>query len=357
MANKYLVISPNGYGNIGDDICAYGGKAAIEHVDPSAEVVITRPPMKTALIDAADYVVLSGGGIIYDRAEKNVANYMNYLDEANKRGKKSAVLGVGVQGIVTDEGRERYRKSLALSEFISVRTQEDVDMLAEIGLKDVQATFDIAFLVPPLLESMPVSWLRRRKEQKLLASSGKPRIGICMINLRMLKRANYPGSEFEDFDNTMDEFIARAKDSFDIYLIQHAGEDGKLMRALAKQHGVTFVPYAKIEDAPTTYRLIKSLDLMIGVRLHSISLALMAGVPTIAVGSNGAKQKRLIDYALPSMKDQFFSFKDVPKLRKTLQKIAKTGEIQQTPLPKSERDKISKLNNANLALLKKLIKD
>jgi polysaccharide pyruvyl transferase WcaK-like protein len=171
----------------------------------------------------------------------------------------------------------------------------------------------------------------------------------------MLKRANYEDSVFERFDQVMEEFIASAKDSFDIFLIQHAGEDGKLMRTLAKKHNATFVPYKSISDAPVTYSLIQSLDLMIGVRLHSIALGIMAGVPTIAIGSVGAKQKRLIDYALPSMKDQFYGFTDVEKLDTTLKEIISSGKIHQNVLSDKDLKNVKSLNLKNRMLLEKMI--
>ena len=74
MANKYLVISPNGYGNIGDDICAFSGRYAIEQADPKAEVIITRPPMHTRLVEWADYIILIDGSILYYREPKKLAN-------------------------------------------------------------------------------------------------------------------------------------------------------------------------------------------------------------------------------------------------------------------------------------------
>ncbi len=355
MKRSYLVVSPNNYGNIGDDICAYGGKALIETVDPAATVIIANPPVKPGLVAECDYVILSGGGIIYDRAEKNLENYMDFIEEAERQNKKSAVLGVGVQGIVTDEGRARYAHTLNKCEFVSVRTKEDVKLLDEAGFKNAQATFDIAFSVPQLLESMPLKWKQQRRRKKVLATTGRPRIGICLINLKMLKRDNYPNSVFERFDMVMESFIRDARGKFDVYLIQHAGEDGKLMKALAKKHGATFVPYKTIDDAPVTYDLIKSLDLMIGVRLHSIALGVMAGVPTIAIGSSGAKQKRLIDYAIPSMKKQFFTFNDVDKLETELQDIISSQKITQKPISPNDAKGIQKHNAKNKQLLKELL--
>lgn len=358
MANKYLVISPNGFGNIGDDICAFSGRYMIERADPDAEVIVSQPPMKTGLVEWADFVILSGGGILYDRAPKNLENYMDYIDKAAELGKKSAVVGVGVQGIVTDEGKARYVESLSKCEFVSVRTEEDKKLLDDIGFKSAVATFDVAFSTPEMVKKINpklglIRQFRTQRLQKKIASSNKPKIGICLINLKMLKRDKYEGV-FSEFDESMEDFIKSAKDKFDIYLIQHAKEDGKQMMEIAKRQGVTFVPYRDISDLPLIYGLYEKLDLMIGVRLHSIALGVMSGVPTIGIGSATAKQKRLADYALPTLQKQFYSFTEVDKLSSLLNKISETGKIPVSAISKMEAAKVSKLNGLNLGLIKDL---
>jgi polysaccharide pyruvyl transferase WcaK-like protein len=165
MRHKYLVISPNGYGNAGDDLCAYCGRFAITQTDRDAEIRIGRPPMRRSVVDWADVVVLSGGGILYDRELKNVDNYMRYVDYAVSRGKRAAVLGAGVQGIVTEDGRRRYRESLARCAFVSVRTAEDKRALDAIGFNRATATLDIAFFARAMLRELdgaPGAMRRRR---------------------------------------------------------------------------------------------------------------------------------------------------------------------------------------------------
>jgi polysaccharide pyruvyl transferase WcaK-like protein len=360
MAHKYLVISPNNYGNVGDDICAYAGKKAIEKVDPKAEVIVSQPPMDVGLIKWADYVILSGGGIIYDRAWDNVANYMQYIDKAHELGKKSAVLGVGVQGVVTEEGKQIYRETLEKCEFVSVRTEEDKKLLDETGFTKGVASFDIAYFTPDMLSDIPVGLWKRLKAQRLntkLKMSTKPKFGICMINLRMLKGDSYDGSPFADFDSAIEDFINNGRDKFDIYLMQHAKEDGKLMKALADKYNVTFVPYKDITDLPSLFKLYKSLDGMLGVRLHSIALGLMSKKPVIGIGSATAKQLRLANYGLPTLKKQFFTFGQVEKLQILLGEILDSTKMPISRLSNDEFKYIEEKNNINLELLKKMIND
>jgi len=359
MANKYLVISPNGYGNIGDDICAFSGRYAIEQADPKAEVIISRPPMNTRLVEWADYVILSGGGILYDRAPKNVDNYMSYIDKANELGKKSAVMGVGVQGIVTEQGKKRYQSSLAKCEFVSVRTDEDKKLLADIGFKSAKTTFDIAFFTTKMAKMIKPGFnvsrtYKSRRLELILERSTKPKIGICMINLKMLKRQNY-GGNFKRFDEAVESFASSANKDFDVFFIQHAKEDGRLMKSVAKKTKATFVSYRDINDLPKIVNLYQNLDLMIGVRLHSIALGMMYDVPTIGIGSSNAKQLRLANYALPTLNNQFYTFEDVAQLENQLSKILKTKQITQAKLSSKEKDFIRLHNQANVELLRQMI--
>lgn len=337
---------------MGDDICAYAGKYAVEQVDPNAEVIVSAPPMKVSDIKWADYIILSGGGILYDREPSNVENYLQYIDKASKLGKKSAVLGVGVQGIVTEEGKRRYKKSLSKCEFVSVRTKKDKQLLDETGFTDSVATFDIAYLTPSYVKEIKSSFWKRYKDKP--KPKNKPRVGICMINLRMLKGDAYDGV-FKEFDNTIEKFIDQARKDFDIFLIQHANEDAKVMKPLAYKYDITFVPYKSIQDLPGLFRLYKTLDLMIGVRLHSIALGIMAEVPVIGIGSSSAKQLRLANYGLPTLKSQFYTFNNVKKLSKSLQRITDDKSIHQNILSTDEYSYITSMNNENLKLLREMV--
>src|SRR5687767_877410 len=104
-----LIVAAHGYGNVGDDICAHSGAYLVSQTDPKLKTIITSPPYNPLVVRKADAVILSGGGIIYDRAEENVDNYLRYLEYGQKKGLPTAVIGIGVQGIVTDRGKQRYR--------------------------------------------------------------------------------------------------------------------------------------------------------------------------------------------------------------------------------------------------------
>lgn len=354
-----LIISPNGYGNVGDDICALAGSWAVKKVRPDAVCKISSPPMKKAEMNWADVVILSGGGVIYDREESNVNNYMQYIDKAYELGKKSAVLGVGIQGIVTQKGAERYKESLSKCEFVSVRTEKDKELLDKTGFTGSVPTFDIAYFIDKYVaENAPLSLRASRAARKLniIRNNEKKNIGIVTINLKMLKKDKY-GGVFKDFDTTIESFIRKNKEKYNILLLQHAKEDGKQMKQLARKYGVTFVPYKKTKDIFKLYDIYSSLDAMIGVRLHSIALGIISKTKVVGVGSTAAKQFRLANHGLPTLKEQFCALNEagISKLQRYLEKPDSNLFEELKTLSSEEYDYIEEKNKINLSLLDSLL--
>jgi hypothetical protein len=81
----------------------------------------------------------------------------------------------------------------------------------------------------------------------------------------------------------------------------------------------------------------------------------MSGAQIIVVGSEGAKQKRLADYALPTLKKQFYTFSNVDKLMVRLNLIVQNNKIRAKPISDDEKKNIKKLNQMNIKLIKKMI--
>ena len=168
-----------------------------------------------------------------------------------------------------------------------------------------------------LITTIQQSWWQRRKNNWLsvkLHTPGRVKIGMSILDLKKMKKDNYGGT-FAVFDECLKEYLAQKGKNVDIYFIQHAKEDGEQQKQLAKKYGCTFVPYRTIGDMPTLNIVYQNIDLLVGVRLHSIALGIMADKPTIAIGSEHAKQKRLSEFNLPTLKKQFVSLGDEKVIR------------------------------------------
>jgi polysaccharide pyruvyl transferase WcaK-like protein len=344
---KYLVASANGYGNVGDDICGYGAKYLIEKCDPEAVVTVTAPPFDESLAAQADVLVLGGGGIFYDGDRANVENYLSYMEYGQKHGKKTAVLGVGVQGINTDWGKKRYRGVLNKCDLITVRSPRDKELLDKIGIKDVYATQDLGFLADEWVSPVKFEGLRKFFEKK----SDKPRLGLSLVDLKKIKGDAY-GGPYEAFTNVVEAQWPRLNEVFDIRLFVHSRDDSVWYGKLAENPGVKIVAYDNISDFPRFWREYTQLDMMIGVRFHSIILGLIAGKPVVGMGTADAKQQRLSEYNLPTLKSQFVRFQEedrVAELFTTLPEKFAAGVFK--PLTDDEQAQLKERAGENGTLL------
>lgn len=308
---NYLVASANGYGNVGDDICGFGAKYLIKQIDPKAKVTVTAPPFNGELAAQADVIVLGGGGIFYDGDRANVDNYLAYLEYAQQHNKPNAVLGVGVQGIGTEWGKGRYREVLNKCDLVTVRSPRDKQLLDEIGVKNVHATQDLGFVAD--------EWVRRPRLQAFgrfvkKLTGQKPQLGLAVVDLKVIKGNAFDATS-ANFMDSLERNLDNICKTFDVKLLVHSRDDENWYSQLAKHQGVKVVPYGTIRDFPGFWKTYCGLDLVLGVRFHSIILGLLSGRPVIGVSSKGTKQDRLAQYDMPTLKEQLVHFSDVEGIK------------------------------------------
>lgn len=344
----FLIVSPNGYGNVGDDICGYSGAYLARSLDPKALVVVTSPPFKEHLALAADVIILSGGGVLYDRDPANVENYMCYLDYAQKHGKKSAVLGVGVQGIVSDEGKARYREILNKTDLVTVRSAEDKAELDKIGVKNVVATQDLGFLAD--------EWVKPPLFKPALGDSGKPRLGIGLADVRFLQAYKKGSQKLRDYIELMEANMARLAEDFDVYLFSHSLDDKTWREELARKHNLKIVKYKKIRHFAKLFYMYRHMDLVIGVRFHSTVLGILAKKPVVGIGSGQAKLFKLAQTA-PTLLKQCVPLEDSAKLGQLLPNLRRDYDKGAFKvLPASEFDALKQQALSNRQLLAGVLK-
>jgi polysaccharide pyruvyl transferase WcaK-like protein len=349
---KYLVASANSYGNVGDDVCGYSARHLIRQCDPDAEVEVTCPPFNETLAERADVIVLGGGGIFYDGDRANVDNYLSYLEYAQAHNKPNMALGIGVQGITTDWGKERYKSVLNNCDLVTVRSPKDKELLDAIGIQRVHATQDLGFLTDEWAPSVPLASLRRSLVKRF---SAKPRLGLGLVDLKHIKGPSY-GGEFKRFTEIVEQAMPRLCETFDVRLLVHSRDDDEWYKQLATQPGATIVPYQTIKDFSRFWHAYSTLDMVVGVRFHSIILGLLSQKPVVGIGTKGAKQHRLSEYDLPTLKDQFYRFDEVDRIEElftTLPERFKAGEFK--TLPNTEFITLKERVHANSELFTEVI--
>ncbi len=344
----FLVVSPNGYGNVGDDICAYSGAYLAKSLSPKNKAIISSPPFNERLAAKADVLMLSGGGVIYDRSEPNVENYMQYLDYGQQNHKVTAVVGVGVQGVVTDWGKKRYREVLNKTDLVTVRSPGDKKLLDEIKIKKVIATQDLGLLAD--------EWVRKPWRQPKLAKTHKPRLALVLLDVRFLLAYKNGNQKLRTYIKVVEDNLEHLAQEFDVWLFAHSKDDEAWRNEMAKKYGMHVVPYKNIKDFPRFFAYYQQMDLVVGVRFHSVVLGLLAGKPVVGIGSGGAKLFRLAASS-PTLKKQCFALGDTAKLKELFNNMrAMYDDGKFEVLPPSELKSLKTAAQQNRELLKKIVK-
>ena len=320
--NHLLICGAAGFTNRGDDAILWGmlrqlraiaGARAIKVVGGPELGALTAPFGATALtyddraelaraIEDADLVILGGGGMLYDvDYDADLRRFLTdppdrqWLYElaklaaaARAAGRPVMVYAMGAGPLFSEPARRVARFIGESAQAVTVRDRVSADLLVECGLSParVQLAADPAVTLEPGSEEVVQRWL----EAQGLTAAPRPWIGL---NLRPWYR--FMG--VESGEGKMDRLIA-------------AG--GEIMRELRARLGATVVllPFQKLNDddeevlshalaesgvsegaalaaTPTAPEVIVGvlgkLDLMVGMRMHSLLLAMAAGTPCVGL--------------------------------------------------------------------------
>lgn len=278
---KVLIANAAGYGNLGDDSVRDALADAIEQLHPAVKVVCTHPPPEKGLVEEADVIVVGGGGLIYDSDFANVANYMRYLEWAQEFKKPTALIGVGVQGIFTEKGREYYQKVLNGVDLITTRDQESRDILVNhVGVSaPVHVCADLAFL------------LERRLTNKGRKSEGdKPVLGICFRDFH----PDFPPRK--RYIDSVHEALRRIDDRFKLVFLVFSRDDYELNMRLHsefKNSGFFFYNYNEGWTVQKFLPLINQCDLMLCTRYHALIFSILSETPALPIIELGGKNRWL----------------------------------------------------------------
>lgn len=321
--NHILICGAAGYTNLGDDAILWGmltelraalGSHAVKVAggpelaplvsgfDASAISYDDRPELARAIEDA-DLVILGGGGMLYDVDYS--PSLVRFLTEppdrqwlyelakitaaARAAGRPVMVYGMGIGPLITGAARQVARFISDEAKGITVRDASSADVLAMCGVprSRVFVAADPAISADPGDPERAQAFL----EQVGLVSAPRP---LIALNLRPWFRF---GGVNGGPDGGMERLISRS---------------GELVRVLSDRLGasVALMPLQRLHDddrhvleqvlaaaggpsgavvldppasPPEVVALLARCDLMIGMRLHSLVLAVDAGIPFVAL--------------------------------------------------------------------------
>jgi polysaccharide pyruvyl transferase CsaB len=310
MPDRVLIAGYYGRRNAGDEAILAGMLADLRAERPDLEfTVVSGDPEATRrlhgveavpwsdlerLIDAvraASLVLVGGGGLFHDywgvdpsslltSRQAGIAEYGGPLVLARLLSKHSALYGVGVGPLRTQEGRELTRQLVALADGITVRDEASRQVLASIGCDAarVAVTADAAFGLPetPLRDDL----------RAFLATLPRPILGVSLRHWSI-------GATQAGWESAVAEALDRHLAVVGGTTLFVPLQDGQIeveddvsvsQSVMAQMRCVGEACLAPSDlDPLQRFRLLEHCGLVLGMRLHAVVAAVRGAVPCVGL--------------------------------------------------------------------------
>jgi polysaccharide pyruvyl transferase CsaB len=290
---KILISGYYGFGNVGDEsiLTAIENNLLSSDKDIDITVLSANPSLTEAnhrvksvdrknffeiymAIKSCDLFISGGGGLLQDvTSEKSIRYYLGLIYIAKRLGKKVMVYGQGIGPINRKSNRRLTAAILNRVDAITVRDSKSLIDLKSMGVN-----------VPPIhMTADPVVVLRP-------PDSGQGRAileGLGVDTTRPI--AGFSVRDWKDVEG-FGRLIAKAADNiieelgFQVVFIPfHYGEDnGCIMRIRSMMNNPAYWADQRL-GALQLLDLVGELDLLVGVRLHSLIFSAIQGVPLVGI--------------------------------------------------------------------------
>lgn len=233
----------------------------------------------------SSYFVLGGGDLLRDAVQYSIVPlWLHPLQQAIKLRRRTLVIGISVGEIWKPESKVLIPKVLNQVDFLAVRDAQSKTKLEELGVRNtIYVMSDLALQAIPETSSQSI----RSPNQPLQVGisvrhlSGRGQSVDVDISLVLQKEmAAIADCLVEQYGATV-HFLP-----FRTYQYSYHPTDDDYVSILNvlrySRYSEKFVVHRYFESLQDLNKLISSLDLMIGMRLHSLILSAGLGVPIIA---------------------------------------------------------------------------
>lgn len=290
---KILVSGYYGFHNIGDEAVLRCVTQQIRHCLPEAELtILSNDPQDTqekyqvnsiprmcihkviAAIFKTDMLISGGGSLLQDVTSRNsILYYLIIILLALLFRKKVFIYSQGIGPIHGKMNRRLTAFLLKRVDGIAVRDEKSARLLTEIGVPPdrVCVTADPVLGLHPADPALGRTLLEGLGVQK---TPGRPLVGWA------IKAGD------EAFLEQVAQSVRYLKEIYQadsIFIPFHYEQDAKVIETLSEQLGDTAYYVKDKHLIDEMLSLIGNLDLLIGVRLHSLIYAAVAGVPMLGI--------------------------------------------------------------------------
>ena len=225
--------------------------------------------------------ILGGGGILHDYGpdSSGIHTWLSLLRQSLRYGRKTALFFIGVDNIRHDESRQLLADTIPQVDFISVRDRRSADYFREIGVtQPIHQVID-----PAILLAEP--HLRQWEQKRPL------RIAVCLRHWFKSSMETEDESLFQEILNelakSLDELIERYNAKITFYPMRGIDydDDRLINRQVCERlrHKESARCVEVPPDVPNFIHALEEVDILIGMRLHSLILASAKGIPVVAL--------------------------------------------------------------------------
>ncbi len=284
-------------------------------------------------IGKADLVLAGGGGLFQDStSQRSLFYYAGLMLLAKALGRKTGFYGQGVGPLQRSLSRSIVQFVAKRMDMITVRDSASRDDLISLGVNSPP----ILVSADPVFALNPSSPDRGEQILEELGVASEHLIGIAPRHLISQGRGELQEAIVRSLDYISERWKAHI-----IFIPMHFPYDEELCQRLSSRLRHKGLVLNRFYHPRDLMRLIGSLDLVIGMRLHSLIMAGVMGVPSVGLGYD-PKVGRI----LSQLELEVLPLQDI-NADKLLEKIFATWDNKEE-IKRKLRDKVSILRDRAL---------
>jgi len=306
VRSKVVIMGWYGNGNVGDEMILQCMLEDLRKVLPNASfTVISDDPADTSrshgvrslarggttvqrvrravAIMQSDLFILGGGSLLkrHGASDSSVLTWLGPLHLAHRMGVRAMTYAIGVSGEWSPSGRELVSRMLGEADAVCVRDQASNEILKGLGFGKGIVTADPAIL---LGDALPDG-------VRTPVLGGHPRISVFLRHWYVYENRILDEPAWKRFEQGLAaslDFLVRERSAHIAFVPMRTktGDDDRIVAQEVAQMMSSKADAETVNGPVTTadvVRIIGESDLVIGMRLHSLIVAALSGVASIAI--------------------------------------------------------------------------
>ncbi len=227
-------------------------------------------------IKSCDILISGGGSLLQDStSKKSIVYYLGIMWIAQFFKKKVFIYSQGIGPIGSRINRFLIKKTLNKIKYIVVRDDQSKELLCEIGVESthINVTADPVIRVK---KAEPETGIRILKEEGFVKDPEKMTVGFALRGLKI------KGNFIEEICKASKLILADYNAEI-VFIPFHFKEDMPAINEIKKELGDSVFYIENKYLTEEMLSLIGNMDVLVGVRLHSLIHAAIMDVPMIAI--------------------------------------------------------------------------